>query len=165
MPFNISIPLNNEANLEFSVDVGEMLFVLGANGTGKSSLIQRLYSAHRHRERVVEAALRQELMSRLPKRSDIAAGRPIEVRIDVAGVVADERARLENYCEMEDLGSIVARYPIRETGALVQIADRLGFKSRGQYEESVRKMLMDDPDSLAFMQGLFGTLTTDIAAA
>lgn len=116
-------------------------------------------------ERVVEAALRQELMSRLPKRSDIAAGRPIEVRIDVAGVVADERARLENYCEVEDLGSIVARYPIRETGALVQIADRLGFKSRGQYEESVRKMLMDDPDSLAFMQGLFGTLTTDIAAA
>jgi hypothetical protein len=112
----------------------------------------------------VEAALRQELMSKLPKRSDVAAGQPIEVRIDVAGVVAAEAVRLEGYCDAKDLGSIVARYPVRETPALNQIASRLGFQSRRQYEEAVRKMLMDDPDALAFLQGLFGTLAADIAA-
>src|SRR5579863_1768013 len=121
---------------------------------------------HRQRlsERVVVAALRQELMSKLPKRSDVAAGQPIEVRIDVATVVAEEAARLDGYCDAKDLGSIVARYPIQETPALNQIASLLGFQNRRQYEEAVRKMLMDDPDALAFLQGLFGTLTADIAA-
>jgi hypothetical protein len=115
-------------------------------------------------ERVVEATIRQELMSKLPKRSDIAAGQPIEVRIDVASVVAAELSRLESYCTLKDLDAIVLRYPIRETPALDQIAKRLGFQSRRQYEEAVRKMLMDDSDALTFLQGLFGTLTADIAA-
>lgn len=121
---------------------------------------------HRQRlsERVVEATLRQELMSKLPKRAEVAAGEAIEVRIDVAAVVNEEADRLEGYCVAGDLGSIVARYPIRETGALGQIADRLGFKNRRQYEESVRKMLMDDPGTLAFMRGLFGKLAADIDA-
>jgi hypothetical protein len=118
----------------------------------------------RLRERVVEAALRQELMSKLPKRSDIAAGQPIEVRIEVASAVAAEAVRLEGYCDAKDLGSIFARYPIRETPALDQIANRLGFQSRRQYEEAVRKMLMDDVDALAQLRGLFGTLVADIAS-
>lgn len=115
-------------------------------------------------ERVVETALRQELMSNLPKRSDIAAAQPIEVRIDVANVVAAEIARLQGYCDANDLGAIVARYPIRETPALDQIANRLGFQNRRQYEEAVRKLLMDDPGAMAFMRDLFGTLAADIAA-
>lgn len=115
-------------------------------------------------ERVVEASIRQTLMSRLPKRSDIALAQPIEVRIDVPTIVAEEVARLTQACDDGDLGAIIARYPVRETPALDQIAVRLGFQGRIQYENAVRKLLMDNAEALAELRALFGSLAVDIAA-
>lgn len=116
-------------------------------------------------ERVVEASIRQSLMSKLPKRSDIAQAQPINITIDVPGIVAEEVARLTQACDDGDLGTIIARYPVRETSALREIAVRLGFQGRAQYENAVRKLLMDDADALAALQALFSTLKADIDAA
>jgi energy-coupling factor transporter ATP-binding protein EcfA2 len=116
-------------------------------------------------ERVVETTLRQELMSRLPKRSDIAAAQPIHVTIDIPTAIADETTRLQAACDAGDLVSIISRYPIRETPALTQIALKLGFQNPRQYESAVRKLLIDDPNTITFVQGLFGTLAADIAGA
>jgi ABC-type cobalamin/Fe3+-siderophores transport system ATPase subunit len=44
--FNFSIPRTNEPELTFSLRPGDVLYMLGANGTGKSSLISRLFSAY-----------------------------------------------------------------------------------------------------------------------
>lgn len=116
-------------------------------------------------ERVVEASIRQSLMSKLPKRSDIAQAQPINITIDVPGIVAEEVARLTQACNDGDLGAIIARYPVRETSALREIAIGLGFQGRTQYENAVRKLLMDDADALAALQALFSTLKADIDAA
>lgn len=116
-------------------------------------------------ERVIEASVRQQLMSKLPKRSDIAEAQPIEITIDVPTVVAEEVARLTQACDDGDLSMIIAKYPVRETPALREIAIKLGFQGRTQYENSVRKMLMDDPEALVELQALFGTLKSDIDAA
>lgn len=116
-------------------------------------------------ERVIEAAVRQTMMSRLPKRSDIAQAQPIEITIDVQAIVAEEVARLTQACNDGDLESIIARYPVRETPALREIAIRLGFQGRTQYESAVRKLLMDDAEALGQIQALFGSLVADIAAA
>lgn len=115
-------------------------------------------------ERVVEATLRHELMGKLPKRADIANAQPIQVTIDVPSVVAAEAARLRAACDGSDLASIICRYPVRESPALGQIASQLGFQGVGQYENAVRKLLMDEPSAVAFVQSLFGTLATEIAA-
>jgi ABC-type cobalamin/Fe3+-siderophores transport system ATPase subunit len=41
MPHSFSIPTaKSDSNIEFAVNTGEMVFILGANGTGKSSLMQ-----------------------------------------------------------------------------------------------------------------------------
>lgn len=46
MPFSLSIPVGNPINpLELTVNAGEILFILGANGTGKSSLMQAFAAA------------------------------------------------------------------------------------------------------------------------
>ena len=45
MPFQFTVP-RVSGNLDITVDAGGILFVLGANGTGKSALMQRLYMAH-----------------------------------------------------------------------------------------------------------------------
>ena len=43
--FDITVPQRTE-RLQFSLDRGETLFVLGANGTGKSSLVHHIYAQH-----------------------------------------------------------------------------------------------------------------------
>jgi ABC-type cobalamin/Fe3+-siderophores transport system ATPase subunit len=52
MPFNLTIPRSTGAPLCVTVGEGDILFVLGANGTGKSSLMQQFFivnhsNAHR----------------------------------------------------------------------------------------------------------------------
>lgn len=116
-------------------------------------------------ERAVEAKLRQELMSKLPKRADIAAAQPITVTIDVPAAVASEAARLQTACDSGDLETIIGRYPIRETPALGKIAARLGFQNPKQYEAAVRKLLIDEAEALNFVQSLFGPLQVDLEAA
>lgn len=43
MPFDLTIPRSVGEPINLTVDLGEHLFILGANGTGKSSLMQQLY--------------------------------------------------------------------------------------------------------------------------
>ncbi|KQW30946.1 hypothetical protein ASE36_01220 [Rhizobium sp. Root274] len=116
-------------------------------------------------ERVVEASIRQDLMSKLPKRADIAHAQPLNVTIDVPAVVAAEVSRLTEACKAADLTAVIARYPVRETPALDRIATSLGFQGRSQYESAVRRLLMDDGAALAVLQNLFATLKDDIDAS
>jgi ABC-type cobalamin/Fe3+-siderophores transport system ATPase subunit len=55
MPFHLEVPLTVEGPLNFSVDAGQTVFVLGANGTGKSSLMQRFFSFHAGSARRISA--------------------------------------------------------------------------------------------------------------
>lgn len=55
MPFDLTIPRSVGEPLNLTVSVGENLFILGANGTGKSSLMQRLYTPHHANARRISA--------------------------------------------------------------------------------------------------------------
>lgn len=46
MTFDLTISRPTGEPLNLAINVPEILFILGANGTGKSSLMQRLYSDH-----------------------------------------------------------------------------------------------------------------------
>jgi ABC-type cobalamin/Fe3+-siderophores transport system ATPase subunit len=130
-----------------------------------AALLSLLPHAQRLSERAVESALRAQVMQSLPRREDIAAARPIAVSIDVAAVVSAEKAKFDVFLAAKDLEQIIARYPVRETGALTGIAQKLGFQNRAQYESAVRKLMIDVPEALDFVRGLFGTLAADLAAA
>jgi ABC-type cobalamin/Fe3+-siderophores transport system ATPase subunit len=54
MPFSLSIP-TVEGALSLTVNVGEMIFILGANGTGKSSLMQAFALASNESTRRIAA--------------------------------------------------------------------------------------------------------------
>lgn len=124
-----------------------------------SSHIQRLS------ERAIEKTLREKFFETLPRATEIAAATPINISIDVAKFITEERERLQKALAAGDLSAIIARYPVHETAALAEIAGKLGFKNREQYEGAVRKLLMDDNEALAFVKSLFGTLGADITAA
>lgn len=113
-------------------------------------------------ERTAEKTSRDLFFKHVPGKKEIVAGIPIGVSLDVAAIVMEERERLENWLDTDNLVEIIARYPIRETSALTEIARKLGFQDRKQYEGAVRKLLMDDTEALEFVRSLFGTLGTDL---
>lgn len=55
MPFNLEFPTPQAENYQLQLNAGEVLFVLGANGTGKSSLMFRFSSQNRGRSRRISA--------------------------------------------------------------------------------------------------------------
>ncbi|MEH2078530.1 MAG: AAA family ATPase [Nostoc sp.] len=55
MTFDLTIPRSAGEPLNLTVSVGEKLFILGANGTGKSSLMQQLYTPHYANARRISA--------------------------------------------------------------------------------------------------------------
>ena len=55
MSFNLTIPQSGGRALDIVVNVGECLFVLGANGSGKSSVMHKFYSAHHSNSRRISA--------------------------------------------------------------------------------------------------------------
>ena len=113
-------------------------------------------------ERVVERTLRDELDKNWPRQTDISTGKPINITIDVAAVVNEEIKTLNQAISEQNLEKIISRYPVRETSLLTEIARKLGFQTRDQYENAVRKLLMDDTIALEFIQSQFGTLVADL---
>ncbi len=116
-------------------------------------------------ERTAEKVLREEAFRNLPGKEQIASAKPINILLDVAAVVKEERDRLQGALDNDRLEQIIAQYPVRETPALAEISKKLGFQGREQYEGAVRKLLMDDDGALNFVKSLFGTLGRDIDAA
>lgn len=55
MVFNLAIPPSVGEPLNLTINLGEHLFILGANGTGKSSLMQHLYTSHNTTARWISA--------------------------------------------------------------------------------------------------------------
>ena len=62
MTFNLNFPTSTSGAFELTLDAGETIFVLGANGTGKSSLMHRFASQNRNQVRKI-AAHRQTWMN------------------------------------------------------------------------------------------------------
>jgi ABC-type sugar transport system ATPase subunit len=54
-PFAFEIPRTGEAALQFTLRLGEVIYLLGANGTGKSSLVSRLFTSHQNNARRISA--------------------------------------------------------------------------------------------------------------
>ena len=124
--------------------------------------------------RTAEKAVRRAYFNHIPNKADISAGADsIDVQIDVATIVAEERDRLTQELENENLESIFAFYPVRESSALNQIAHCLGFQGRNQYEKAVLNLLVERPeggeggeeDAITFVRSLFGSIVGDINAA
>lgn len=113
--------------------------------------------------RMIEGAVRAELLSSAPTWSQIGNSSPISIQVDAPGLLASEIARLDELISAGDLAGIVARYPVRETPMIQQVVDKLGFKDRAQYEAAVRKLLTDDQNAKDVMFGFFGTLVRDLS--
>src|SRR5687767_10091133 len=53
--FQFNIPSFSGDPIVFSLGIGDVLYVLGANGTGKSSLVSRLFGQHQNKAKRISA--------------------------------------------------------------------------------------------------------------
>lgn len=116
-------------------------------------------------ERTAEKVIRERVFQNLPGKEEVASMNTINISIDVATEVKEERNHLQDALDNGRLEEVIAQYPIRETPALAEIAKKIGFQNREQYEGAVRKLLMDDDEALRFVKSLFDTLVEDVYAA
>ena len=119
--------------------------------------------AQRLSERIAEKAAREDVLGRLPKRADMKNAQPINIAVDIPGILAGEQTKIQTALVANDLTKLLQRYPVRETPALDKIAKALGFQGREQYEAAVQKLLLDSPEAVAFIKSQFGSLAKDIA--
>src|SRR5258707_1802667 len=90
MPFNLTIPRSDGSSLDVIVNVGQPLFLLGANGAGKSALMHWFYF-YRFRSGQIGTSRR------------ISAHRQTWFAPNANSVIASQRLIIENNIQGGDL--------------------------------------------------------------
>lgn len=171
-----ALPVHSVESIYYHPEIQNRVVTRHANVTGDDASARladaktaalRAVAPHAQRlsGRAVEKALREQVLRQLPGQPEIQAAVPIEIFLDVAAFVAEETTRFQDALGSENLTEIIAKYPVRETSALADIARSLGFQKREQYESAVLKLIKDDHETLTFVRSLFGTLVVDIGEA
>jgi hypothetical protein len=114
---------------------------------------------------VAAKKIREEMLARLVSRSSVHGSHAIDVHIDVPSIFAAEVQHLAELVTAGDLDSLIAHYPVRETGALRHLATGIGFQNRAEYENAVRQLLTDDEDARLGVRQMFGELINALEAA
>jgi ABC-type cobalamin/Fe3+-siderophores transport system ATPase subunit len=108
--------------------------------------------------RAAEKTVRERIFAALPTRQSVAACKNVSIDVDVASELLQELQRLQDAISKRDLLMILTQYPVRETPMLGTLASKLGFRSRSDYEKAVRKLFIDEPDTLVMVRNLFEEL-------
>lgn len=114
-------------------------------------------------DKAVERIVRREIFEYLPGKEDIQNKDDINIKIDIVAHRTAEDQRLSNLTRDQDLEKLLQLYPLRESGALSQIAKGIGL-TKPKYEEAVRKLLQEDKAAFSFLKNLFGNLPSEVAA-
>lgn len=125
-----------------------------------SNIVQDI-TQHKERlcARLCEKRIRTETMASLPKFRDIQARGQFNLTFDLNTVLQTEEANFDTLIAENKISELIGRYPIRETQVLNRIVAGLGL-TREQYENSVRKLIIDDQEVRTFYETLLQPLTT-----
>lgn len=116
-----------------------------------------------HKERLCsklcEKQLRVKVFSLLPNNKEIAQRTDFNVNINVKDALEAEEKLFDKLIKDNNLIGLINRYPVRETPVLNGIVSGLGL-DRERYESAVRKLIIDDNETLEFYRGLLNKLST-----
>ena len=133
-----------------------------AHAMSQHAINAAIASLHSDSERLslksAEKSIRRAIFSALPNQASIKNKVPVSISVDTEAVVAEMAKSFTDALSNRDWTAIVTTSPIRESQALNSLVRELGFLKLSDYEKSVRKLLLDDSDSLAFVRNLFSDL-------
>ena len=114
-------------------------------------------------EKVIERIVRRKIFDSLPSKVDIQSKDKINIEVNISAHRTTEEEKFDRLTNENDFEQLLQRYPLRESGALGQIAKRIGLE-KTKYEEAVRKLVLEDNAAREFLRSLFGDLPSEIAA-
>lgn len=117
--------------------------------------------SHKERlcSRLSEKKVRIQIMSMLPRHTDIIEKNDFELKLNLEEYYNQEEIKFEKLIIDKNLNGLIERYPVRETPVLNNVAKGLGI-DRATYESIVRKLIIDNGAVLGLFRGLLGELTT-----
>ncbi|SNR60650.1 ABC transporter [Lutibacter agarilyticus] len=117
-------------------------------------------SQHKERlcSKLCEKKLRNEIMLSMPKHREIQQRGQFNVTFDLDQVLQDEESHFDSLVANSNQLELLTRYPIRETQVLNRITSSLGL-TKEQYENTVRKLILDSTEIKYFYRTLLQPLT------
>lgn len=92
---------------------------------------------------VVARLVRQSVFATLPEKGKLEDCEVINIEVPVSDIHKCECQLFNELIESGDLKGLVARYPVRQSGALKSVAEALNFKNCKKYEAAVLTYLQD----------------------
>ena len=113
----------------------------------------------------VHQKVHRDVFKSIPEQRHIEKGVPGFDPAKVSRLMEQERKKLDDLIQREDVDAIIEDYPLKKSGAQKIIAASFGLKGQKEYEGAVIKMLESDQASAdAVRQQFFANLTNDIRA-
>jgi hypothetical protein len=167
-----ALPYFSVESLYFHTKMIEQIAQRQASVTGEDhrTLVEKalksgIEEAQRRKEYLVQNAIdrlvRQEILAKLPKKDELRSKNEITISVDLDAIRSREAEAFDSLMNNRDLLTLLQRYPLRESGALKNIAGALGLE-RSRYEAAVRKLLKEDENALIFMRSLFNGLYEEV---
>ena len=113
--------------------------------------------AERMAARRCERRVRDAILQRIPNWKCIKAKPKFDIPVD--SPYQDELDRFNKLVNKERLDDLVARYPLRESGAFKAIAEALELKSRKTYAQTLISRIRDDEDLAESLKQRVGSLS------
>lgn len=141
--------------------------LIGANSDDlfKDATNKIISDINSHKERLCsrlsEKRVRTEVMSMLPKHTEIIEKKDFEITLNLEDYYKKEEAVFNQLISDQNLNGLIERYPVRETPVLNNIAKGLGINC-ATYENIVRQLIIDDKAVLDTFRKLLGELTEQI---
>ncbi len=107
--------------------------------------------------------VRQSIMSQLPTHTQLGANPKVSITQDATQFIAEEKKRLTAACDNGAVTILICRYKVRSTGALDEIATKLGFKNTADYEANVLDLLQKEAAAMTLARSFLGTLYADLS--
>ena len=113
-------------------------------------------------KKAAKKAVREAIMAQIPNDEELLAGKNFEIKNSAVRLHAERTEQLNKAVEEEDWELILARCSVRESNALEEITKALRFRTREDYQKSVRHLVAEDEQELKFVRGLFGDLSNEL---
>ena len=128
----------------------------------KRALAAGVAAIENHTERlsqnVTKKSIRKLMIEQLPNDDILLDGKDVTLQNNASSILEKRKQELDVAVANGDWETILTKYPVRESSALVKISEVLGFNNRSLYEKAVRQLLAKDADALRFVRELFDNL-------
>ena len=135
----------------------------------RNALDAALASIREHRERLcarmIEKRIGREINKDLPDHRYIATNDVFEKRLELQSYREGEYLKFDALVAANDVGGLIARYPIRETQTRGRIASQLNFQTNGKYEMAVRETLVGERKARDALKEVLGGLAAVLDSA